>query len=206
MFWLIVASHVAAQPSQVTSNSALARAQEMVKRTQQQFDTLQKLKQSGSVSQRELRVANYKRRNALLDLSSLLDPSQNGRIMRVRAKLNYQFRLEELKSIDELHRKGAVNELAYRRAVSALEVAKANLKAIESESDTKRKMHLIEAARKKLELMERELSIAKKLYSSGSLNKSTLDQAQSRRNIAHSEYEEYKQGLGASAIQVKQSP
>jgi multidrug resistance efflux pump len=199
-----VAKQSQSKSATVETNVELTKAREQVKNTQRRFETLERLSQKGSVSKKELRKADFEKNIALLDLSSLLTPARKEKNLLLKAKLIYQYRATEWQIAKKLYQRGAMNQVLYRRLRTAAEVARSNLKAVESYNESQRKMQTIKAARSRFELAEKEYEIAKKLFESGSINRTTMDRATSNLNITKSELAAAKKSLGASAVQVRQ--
>ena len=183
---------------------ALIRAREKTAATQKEYDVIKRLSKTGSSNLQDLRIADMRRKIALLDYSSLLKPERADRNLVLKAKVILKFREEELAVLTELFQTGSVSEVAYQRAVSAREIAESKLKAIKSATETQRRLQLIKIAKSKLEVAEREFKIAQQLYASHSINQQTLDLASSRLKIAAAELASSKENLGARATQVFQ--
>jgi hypothetical protein len=192
------------QDSRNDPNVELTRARERANSTQKSYETIKRLSETGSASQRELRRSDLQRKVALLDYSSLLNPGRREKNHLLKAEVILQFRSEELAVIKELYRRGSVSKLTYLRSVAARDIAESNLSAAKSATQTQRQMQAINAARSKLELAQKEHQIATRLFQSNAISQPTLDRATSNLKIASAELEASKQALGARAVQVKQ--
>ena len=103
----------------------------------------------------------------------------------------------------ELYRRGSVSQAIYRRAVANREIAKANLEAIKSATETQRKLREIEIAKARLAVVQQEYDIAQQLLQSGSISQTKMAKITSDLKIATAELESRKKALGARAIEVK---
>jgi multidrug resistance efflux pump len=149
-------------------------------------------------------LANLRRRIALLDYSSLLDPTRYEKNRLLKAEVVFRYRNRELAVARELYQHGSVSKVMYLRAIAARDIAESNLKAIQSATETQRKFQLIQAARSRLNVAEQEFAIAKRLFASNSISLQAMDRATSNLKIATAELESSKESLGARAIQVRQ--
>ena len=197
-----VAGTVSVQ-SPADSNVELARASENAKALEKKYQKVKRLNELGSASQRQVRKADLDRGIAALELSTLREPALRDKNLFLMAKLVLRYRDEELKITRDLFSHGSVSELKLLRAVTARDVAQSNLDAIQSTSETIRKLHLIQIAKSRYELAQRELEIANRLVQTGSISQPALDRAKSNLKIALSELESRKKSLGARATQVR---
>ena len=186
------------------SDLDLTRAREQVESTLKSYETVKRLSEQGSVSQHVLRRSNLRRKIALLDYSSLLDPSRREKNQRLRAEVILQFHSQESEVMQKLFQKGSVSKVEYLRSVAARDIADSYLKAVKSASQTQRKMQSIKAANVKFELAQKEYEIATRLFDSQAISRSSLDRANSNLRIAETELQAAKQSLGARAVQVRQ--
>ena len=182
----------------------LTRAREKAKSAKKKYDTVKKLSQLGSASQKELRDAKLLKGLAILELSNLVSPELEQENSLMRATLVFNYRSQELKVIKRLRDRGSASQLDYQRAKTALDVAQSQLKAARSVSQAQRKVQIVRAANSRLESAQKEHRIAQRLRKTGSISQSTMDQAASNLEIAKSELAEAKKSLGAKAVQVKQ--
>lgn len=182
----------------------IERARKKAKTTKQQYLRIKKLSQLGSASQKQVRDAELVRNLALIELSDLVSPEKQIENSRLRAKIVLKYRQVELDVLKKLLRSGSVSETVYRRAVAAHEVAQSRLKAIESITETQKKIQLIKAAKAKFDVADKEYGIATRLYKKGSISKDTMDRASDNLGTAKSELEQAKKSLGATAFEVKQ--
>ncbi|MEM9943962.1 MAG: hypothetical protein AAF939_20550 [Planctomycetota bacterium] len=185
-------------------NADVTKARIQVESTQDRYQRLVLLEKKGSVNLRQVRIADFRRKAAILELSSLLDPSQEQKNDLVMAKLIYKFQLDELAMATHLHNSGSLNSAELDRAQTAAEVAKVNLRKLQTESESQQKMYSVKAAKSKLDLVNKELANAEKLANSGSVSRQKLQQAKINVQIAEAEYREAKDALGAKAVRVKQ--
>lgn len=179
-------------------------AEEKYRAAEQRYESLKKLSESGSASKQQVRKADFNRKVALIELSSLLDPATQEKNMVLKARLIYRYRLDELKTARPLYERGSLTEVKFRRIQTAVEIAKSNLKAAESYNETQQKMQAIKIANSQLKLAKEEHAIAKQLFEKGSLSESQLELAQRNLRIAEAKLKSAKAQLKASAVQVKQ--
>ena len=192
------------QDSPDDANVELTRARERANSTQRIYETVKRLSEKGSVSQRELRRSNMQRNVALLEYSSLLNPTRREKNLLLKADVILRFRIQELAVTQELYERGSVSKVDYLRWVAAKKIAESNFEAAKSVNQAQRKMQFIKAAASKYEVAQKEFEIAKRLFQSQAISQSTLDRAISNLKIAEAELEASKQSLGARAVQVKQ--
>lgn len=182
----------------------LARAEEKAGSAEKRYARIKQLHRLGSASSRELRRAELERDLAAVDLSSLREPVGQEKNQRLKAKLILRYRDQELDLVRELFRHGSATELNYFRAVASRDIAQSQLDAIESETETQRKFHLIQIAKSKYVLAKKEHDIAQRLLASGSISQPLLDQSTASLRLAVAELESCKKSLGARAIRVRQ--
>lgn len=201
---MMLTTSVSGQSSTRSTSSELTRARETAKSAIKKYNTLKRLSERGSASSKEVREADLIRKLSLLDFSTLQNPEKSQENALLRAQFLLKYRTEELKITTTLYRRGSASKLAFNRAVSAKEVAEARVKAILSINNTQRKMQSIKAATSKLEVAEKEFDTGTRLFQSGSISRSVLDQLKSNLEIAKSELAEAKKSLGAKATVQKQ--
>lgn len=182
----------------------LVRAKEKARTTKRQYESLKRLSALGSASEKDVRDANLMRKLALLEVSDLMTPERKADNSLLRAKIVFQYRTKELNVVKKLYQSGSVSGTVYRRSVAAYEVADARLKAVESITETQKKIQLIKAAKAKFAVAQEEHTIASRLFQSGSISKDTMSRATSNLEIAKSELAQTKKSLGATAFQVQQ--
>ena len=182
----------------------LTRARERADATQKAFESIKRLSEKGSTSQRALRRADMQRKVALLDYSSLLKPTRREKNLMLKAEVVMRFHSQELEVMKALYSRGSISEVVYQRFVSARDIAAANLKAAKSATQTQRKIQAVKAAQSKFETAQKEFEIANRLFQSRAISQSALDRAVSKLKIASAELKASKQSLGARAVQVKQ--
>jgi len=188
----------------VDSSEELTRAREKAKSAKKRYETLKKLSQRGSASQKELREAKLLKGLAILELSDLVSPELEQQNSLIRATLVFNYRGQELKVIKNLYQRGSASQLDYQRAKTAQEVAQSQLKAAKSVSQAQRRIQNVKAANSRLEAAQKEHQLATKLLKTGSISQSVMDRATSNLEIAKSGLAEAKKSLGAKAVQVKQ--
>ena len=181
----------------------ITRAHEKAKTAKKNFERIQRLGELGSASQKSIRDARLAMNLAIIDLSNLVDPAEEQRNMLLRAKLVLQYRSQELDLIRKLFEGGSVSQVTYERTLAARDVAASRLKAMESVTDTQRKLQNIKAAQSKLGVAKKEYEIADHLFQSGSVSKAVWERAKSNLAVAESELAESKKSLGARAFEVK---
>lgn len=182
----------------------LARATEDAKAAENNYQTVKRLNEQGSASQRRLRRAELKRDLTSLELSTMLDSALERKNQLLKAKLILRFREQELKVIGDLYKLRSESQLSYRRAIAARDIAKSSLDLLTSSTETQRKLQLIQIAKSNYDLARSEYEIAKRLFESGAINQSRFDRASSNLKIAMTELESRKKSLGARAVQVRQ--
>ena len=193
---------VAQSPPATDASVELTKAREQVRSTELRHETIKQLAATGSASQQALRLADLRHKLALLELSDLLTPENRDRNQLVKAKLIYNFRRSELTIAQGLFKRSSITEAEHRRVQAAFDVAKANLKSAESFSKAQQKMQTIRAAYVRMELAQKELEIAIKLFQTGSMSQMKLDKAKSKLKIAAAEWNAAKSSLGARAVQM----
>ena len=193
-----------AQTDDESATAALTEARENVKLTKLRYQRIKRLGQRGSASQKEVRDAELRKRLALLELADLLSPEHEDHNSLMRATVVYNYRNQEFKITETLYQRGSASELEFDRAQAALDIALANLKSAQSDTDSQRKFQAIKAASTRLKTAEKVHQLAQKLYSRGSISQTQMDQASSNLKIAESELAEAKQALGATATPVEQ--
>ena len=186
------------------SRSEISLAREKARDAKKKFESVKKLSRVGSASQKQLRDAELLKWLALLDLSNLVSPESKPKNSLLRAELVYNYRIKELDVIKKLYERGSASKLEYQRAKSARDVAKSQFKAVQSGSNSKRKIHVISAASSKYEEAEKVQELAAKLFQSGSLSQAAMNRANSNLKAAKSELSEAKESLGARAYEVAQ--
>ena len=145
---------------------ALTRAREQAKAAQKNYETVKRLSEQGSVSQRIVRWSDMQRKVALLEYSSLLNPSRREKNLLLKMEVILQFRADELTVIKELFQRGSVSKVDYLRSVAAHDIAESNFKAADSVNEAQRKIQAIKAATSKYEVALAELEIARRLFES----------------------------------------
>ena len=188
---------------EIDPNVKLTQAREKAKAAIKKYDTVKKLCQRGSASQKQLRDARLLENLAVLELSNLVSPERKQQNSLLRAKIILNYRSKELEVIKSLYQRGSAPQLDFQRAKIARDVAQSRLKAAQSVSQAQQKIQLINAANSKLQLAQKEHQLAGKLLQSGSISQSEMDQAKSNLEIAKSALVEAKKSLGAKAAQVQ---
>jgi len=188
---------------EIDPNVKLTQAREKAKAAIKKYDTVKKLCQRGSASQKQLRDARLLENLAVLELSNLVSPERKQQNSLLRAKIILNYRSKELEVIKSLYQRGSAPQLDFQRAKIARDVAQSRLKAAQSVSQAQQKIQLINAANSKLQLAQKEHLLAGKLLQSGSISQSEMDQAKSNLEIAKSALVEAKKSLGAKAAQVQ---
>ena len=188
----------------VNSSEQLTRAREKAKSAKKKYETVKKLSQRGSASQKELRDAKLLKALAMLELANLVSPELEEQNSLMRASLIFKYRSQELKVIKSLYQRGSASQLEYQRAKTAQEVAQSRLKAARSVSQAQRKIQIVKAANSRFESAQKEHQLAIKLLKTGSISQSQMDRAASNLEIAKSGLAEAKKSLGAKAVQVQQ--
>ncbi|MFK7768537.1 MAG: hypothetical protein AB8B55_15045 [Mariniblastus sp.] len=182
----------------------VTRAREKASSAQKRYETTKALSQKGSASKRKLRISELQRDLAILELSSLLEPSRKQKNMTTAAKLVLKYRNQELAIVRQLYKRGSASEVSYRRALVARDVARSDAEAMVSATETQRKLKVIEAAKSKYDLARKEFEIAERLLKSGSIAQPDYNQFASKLKLATAEWESMKKSLGAKATVVKQ--
>jgi len=190
--------------SEINPNVKLTQAREKSKAAKKKYDTVKKLCQRGSASQKQLRDARLLENLAVLELANLVSPEREQQNLLLRAKIIFNYRSKELEVIKSLYQRGSAAQLDFQRAKIARDVAQSRLKAIQSDSQTQQKIQTINAANSKFQLAEKEHQLASKLLQSGSISQVEMDRAKSNLEVAKSALVEAKKSLGAKAIQVQQ--
>ena len=186
------------------AESEIANAREKVNSAEKKYQVTKKLSETGSASKKQVRITKLQRDLSIIELSTLVDPSRRQKNLMLRAKLVLNYRIEDLAVVRRLYQRGSASEVAYRRAVAARDVARAEVEAIASATDTQRKLKTIESARSKYQLAQEEFNIAEKLFKSGSMAQANYDLFASRLETATAEWESTKKSLGARATVVEQ--
>ena len=181
----------------------LSLAREKVKKAKKELVKVEELRRLGSASQSEVRSAELDKWLAILELKDLISPASELENSRLRAQLIFNYRDEELKVIKKLYERGSTSKLRYRRAITARDVAAAELKVVQSDSDAQRKFHAIAAASSKYEEAQNEHQMAAKLFDSGSLNLAAMEQVSKNLETAKSELTDAKESFKATADQVR---
>lgn len=189
---------------EIDPNVKLTQAREKAKAAKKKYDTVKKLCQRGSASQKQLRDARLLESLAVLELSNLVSPERKQRNSLLRAKIVLNYRNKELEVIKSLYQRGSAPQLDFQRAKIARDVAESRLKAAQSVSQTQQKIQIINAANSKLQLAQKEHQLASKLLQSGSISQAEMDRVKSNLKIAESALVEAKKSLGAKATQVQQ--
>lgn len=192
------------RPLPASPDLELTQAREKAKSAKKKYDTIKRLSQRGSASQKELRDAKLLKGLAMLELSNLVSPELEEQNSLMRASLVFKYRNQELKVIKSLYQRGSASQLDYQRAKTAQEVAQSQLKAVKSVSQAQRKIQIVKAAKSRFESAQKEHELATKLLKSGSISQSVMDRATSNLEIARSGLSEAKKSLGAKAVQVQQ--
>ena len=190
--------------SEIDPNVQLTQAREKAKAAKKKYETVKRLCQRGSASQKQLRDARLLENLAVLELSNLVSPEREQQNSLLRAKVIFNYRSKELEVIKSLYQRGSAAKLDYQRAKIARDVAQSRLKAAQSDSQTQRKIQTINAANSKFQLAQKEHQLASKLLQSGSISQAAMDRARSNLEIAESALAEAKKSLGAKATQVQQ--
>ena len=186
------------------SSAEITRARENAKTAKKKYETVKRLRQRGSASQKQLRDAELLKRIAVLEYSNLVSPELEQENALIRANLVYNYRDKELSVVKSLYQRGSASQLEYQRAKTARDVAQSRLQAVESVSDSQRKIQIVKAANSRFDAAQKEHQLAAKLLRSGSISQSVMDQAKSNLEVAKSELSEAKKSLGAKAVQVQQ--
>jgi len=192
------------QASTEDSNAEITRAREKAKTAKKKYETVKRLRQRGSASQKELRDAELLKRIAVLEYSNFVSPELEQENTLIRANLVFNYRSKELSVIKSLYQRGSASQLEYQRAKTARDVARSRLQAVKSVSESQRKIQIVKAANSKFDAAQKEHQLAAKLLQSGSISQSVMDRAASNLEIARSELSEAKKSLGAKAVQVQQ--
>jgi len=189
---------------EIAPNVKLTQAREKAKTAKKTYDTVKRLRQRGSASQKQLRDARLLENLAVLELASLVSPEREQRNSLLRAKIIFNYRSKELEIVESLYQRGSAPQLDFQRAKIARDVAQARLKAAQSDSQTQQKIQTINAANSKLQLAQKEHLLASKLLKTGSISQAEMDRARSNLEIAESALTEAKKSLGAKATEVQQ--
>ena len=189
---------------EIAPNVKLTQARGKAKTAKKTYDTVKRLCQRGSASQKQLRDARLLENLAVLELASLVSPEREQRNSLLRAKIIFNYRSKELEIVESLYQRGSAPQLDFQRAKIARDVAQARLKAAQSDSQTQQKIQAINAANSKLQLAQKEHLLASKLLKTGSISQAEMDRARSNLEIAESALTEAKKSLGAKATEVQQ--
>ena len=189
---------------EIAPNVKLTQAREKAKTAKKTYETVKRLRQRGSASQKQLRDARLLENLAVLELASLVSPEREQRNSLLRAKIIFNYRSKELEIVESLYQRGSAPQLDFQRAKIARDVAQARLKAAQSDSQTQQKIQAINAANSKLQLAQKEHLLASKLLKTGSISQAEMDRARSNLEIAESALTEAKKSLGAKATEVQQ--
>ena len=190
--------------SEIDPNVKLTQAREKAKAAKKKYDTVKRLCQRGSASQKQLRDARLLENLAVLELSNLVSPEREQQNTLLRAKIVLNYRSKELEIIKSLYLRGSAPQLDFQRAKIARDVAQSRLKAAQSDSQAQQKIQTINAANSKFQLALKEHQLASKLLQSGSISQAEMDRVKSNLKIAESALVEAKKSLGAKATQVQQ--
>ena len=190
--------------SEIDPNVQLTQAREKAKAAKKKYETVKRLCQRGSASQKQLRDALLLENLAVLELSNLVSPEREQQNSLLRAKIILNYRSKELEVIKSLYQRGSAPQLDFQRAKIARDVAQSRLKAAQSDSQTQRRIQTINAANSKFQLAQKEHQLAGKLLQSGSISQAEMDRAKSNLEVAKSALVEAKKSLGAKATQVQQ--
>ena len=182
----------------------LTKAREAAQSTRNRYEVIKRLREKGSANQHDLRLADMRRKVALLDYSSLLKPARKEKNLVLKAEVIALYRTEELAVAKKLYQRGSISKVTYDRALAARDVAASNLKAVKSATETQRKIQVIQAAKSRYDVAQKEYAIAQRLFQSDSISKQTLDRAKSNLKIALAELDASKKSLGARATAVQQ--
>ena len=200
----VVQAQFGERPLPTSSSLELTRAREKAKSAKKKYETVKKLSQRGSASQKELRDSKLLKSLAMLELSNLVSPELEQQNSLMRAKLVFNYRSQELEVVKRLYQRGSASQLDYQRAKTAQEVAQSRFKAARSVSQAQRKIQIVNAANSRFDSAQKEFELATRLLKTGSISQSTMDRAASNLKIAESELAEAKKSLGAKAVQVTQ--
>lgn len=181
--------------------AAIESAIETANQLKQQFDEAQRLAELGSVSQPELRRANFNYKLALLNVIELEEPSAKREIELARAKLELELTTKELETITTLYQRGSATELEFQQATVAQQIAKLGLKAIEDGDGEK--LYRIKIAQSNLVLAKEVHSKAVRLFKTRSISDTVYEQVEVALREAEDELELAKKDLG---VVVKQVP
>ena len=202
---LILCSGVLAQESDQTDDSLLEleRAKGNVEFAISEYKRVKRLHDLGSATSRELRLADYNRKSAGLELFSIQEPENREELQLLLAKLTLEWQTTEFQIADRLFEKGAISRLRYRRAKARFEIAKLNVEFRESETATQKKLVAFRIATVRFKLAEEEYEITQRLWNNGSVNNSTRQQFEKNLDLAKTELSARKTDLGAYVIQIK---
>ena len=184
--------------------SDISVAREKAREAKKKFESVKKLSRLGSASKKQVRDAELIKWLSILELSNLVSPEKTQENLLLRAKLIYNYRNKELEVIKKLYERGSASNLQYQRAKTNRDIAKSQLKAVQSESDAQRKIYVIGAASSKYQEAQKEHQLAAELFQSGSLSQAAMSRANRNLEAAKSELAEAKKSLGAQASQVGQ--
>jgi hypothetical protein len=182
----------------------LTRAKEKAISTRKQLAVTKRLVEKGSANQHDLRLADMRSKVALLEYSSLLDPSRTEKNLISKAEVIFLYRSDELAVAKRLYKRRSISKVAFDRAVAGRDVAASNLKAVKSATETQRKIQVIQAAKSRFEIAQKEHEVAQRLFRSDSISRQTMERATSNLKIALAELDASKKALGATATAVQQ--
>ena len=203
MLLLAVCHGKAAAQDNAEQAQSVSQARSNYQNARDAYKSIKRLAASGSVSQSELRQARLDLSLAGIALSDVREPRQRGYNRILRATAIYRYRDQEYKIKKRLYARGAVSEVAYRRAVSARQVAKLNLQATRAPTEVKQQLKQIEATAARLSLVEKEHAIAERLLNSGSMSQSGFDRVTQRLEDAKEAHAASKRNLSVRAVHVE---
>ncbi len=182
----------------------MAKAREQANSTRKRYEIVKRLAEKGSANKHDLRLADLRRKIALLNYSSLLDPARADKNRVLKAEVVLRYRSQEFDVAKKLYMRRSISRVDYERAASARAVAASNMKAIKSTTETQEKVQLIQAAKARFEIAQKEFEIAKRLFETSSISQQDYDRVSSKLKIATAELEASKESLGARATVVTQ--
>ncbi len=177
-----------------------AKARALMDQAQTDFDTGQRLIETGSLSQRRLRDLRYRLDKATVELAILSDAERVVENQLLSAKLTAQYATETRELFEQLEKKDGKSRFDLKRAIIREEIANLKVQYYENHNDaTAQKTIAFKIAAAKVRHATEEFETIERLYLRGSISKLQLERSENALNAALNELDVHEKALGASA-------
>ena len=188
----------AAQETESESVEAqLAEARGNAEAAKDRYDTMVRLRSSGSASRWEVERANFQRKVALLRFGILDQPKKKEMYELRIAEVTFKFTSDRVETFRRSAENRGISKLDFRRLETSRDIAKLRLDAKKNGEQVN--FYSFKIAVAEYELAQEEYDSVNRLYRKGAVSKTAFETAKSKRRQAKTKLDARKKKLGARA-------